>query len=125
MEKQRKTLYENVQALRKQPATSSVGDRYMTENDKTIIKDALDGVPIDEIAKKQKRTISAVRVRIFMHAIEHMKLHNCSLEDVSRIYHVKLSLLSTYYQRVCEKEWGVSRVIREACLSPKPSLDGA
>lgn len=117
MQKPRKTLYENIQALRKFSETERVGHLYSEQNDIDIIQDALNGVSISQIAKKQKRTVSAIRQRIVMFAVNDMKLNNLTLNEISRKYHMKITLLSSYYQRVCEKENKVTKYIRDICNS--------
>ena len=112
-----KTLFENVQELRKLPETSRVGNRYHICEDKDIIKDAKHGVPIECIARKQKRTVAAIRQRIIMFAIEDMRANCRTLEETSTLYNINMSLLSSYHQRKCEKEKAFTKMIRDACLS--------
>lgn len=110
-----KTLFENVQALRKLSETCRVGDRYSKQNDADIRKDIKNGISIADIAKKQKRTISAIRQRVIMFAIHDMHSNNRTLEDVSRMYNMNIARLSSYYQRICEKEKEKTKNIRDIC----------
>lgn len=114
-----KSLYENVQELRKKPATAYVGMRYSKADDKEIMQQAADGVSIDEIARSQKRTIQAIRNRIAILALRMMKEHGLALEDISRMYNINMILLTRIYQRECEKEAWVTRMIRDACCASK------
>ena len=115
MKQQPKTLFENVQALRKLPETCYVGYRYSNKDDADIRKDIKNGISIADIAKKQKRTISAIRQRVIMFAIDDMRSNNRTLEDVSRMYNMNISRLSSYYQRICEKEKEKTKNIRDLC----------
>lgn len=116
MTERRKTLYENIHALRKKPATSRVGLHYADENDEYIMKEAANGTSIEEIAKVQRRTPRAIQTRIIMNAIKLMQLRNLSLQDVSNMYNVKITLLSRHYQRVCEREREITKLIRDTCM---------
>lgn len=100
----KKTLYENIHALRKLPETAKVGLLYSSENDVEIMREAEKGTPIEDIAKAQKRTPRAIQLRIIHIAIKIMRRFDLSLEQISRKYHIKLTLLSRHYQRFCEKD---------------------
>lgn len=110
----KKTLYENIHALRQKPATSKVGLHYDSYDDVYIMDEAERGTPIEEIAKVQKRTPRAIQLRIIFIALDIMKQRNMSLEEISRRYHIKLTLLSRHYQRACEKERHTNQFIRNA-----------
>lgn len=109
----KKTIYENIHALRQKPATSKLGLHYSPDDDAYIMDEAERGTPIEEIAKVQKRTPRAIQLRIIFIAIDLIKQRNMSLEEVSRKYHIKLTLLSRHYQRACEKKMHTNDFIRK------------
>lgn len=111
----KKTLYENIHALRQKPDTSNVGLHYTDKGNMDIMKAAEQGTPIEEIAKAHKRTPRAIHLRIITIALEIMKQRDLSLEDISRMYHLKLTTLSRHYQRMCEREQKKVSFIRNAC----------
>ena len=90
----KKTLYENIHALRQKPETCKVGLHYTSQSDVDIMREAELGTPIADIAKTQKRTPRAIQIRIINLALDIMKKRNLSLEDISRMYHIKITLLS-------------------------------
>lgn len=110
----RKTIYENIHALRQKPETCKLGLKYCSESDAEIMVAAEQGTPIHEIAKAQKRTPRAIQIRIINIALGLMKRYNLSLEDVSRRFHINPTLLSRHYQRMVEKEHHVRSFVRNA-----------
>ncbi len=112
----KKTLYENIHALRKKPETSKVVLLYSCENDVYIMQEAEKGTPIDDIAKTQKRTPRAIQLRIIHIALKIMRRDNLSLEQISRKYNIKLTVLSRHYQRLCEKNRATIDFMRNACV---------
>lgn len=112
----KKTIYENIHALRQKPATCKLGLHYSGESDMEIMLAAEQDIPLEEIAKIQKRTPRAIQIRIINIALAMMKQYdNLSLEDLSKKYHIKLSLLSRHYQRMCEREQRTLDLIKSAC----------
>lgn len=111
----KKTLYENIHALRLKPDTCNVGLHYKNQSDVEIMQAAEQGVPIEDIAKTHKRTPRAIQIRIINIALDIMKQRDLSLEDISRKYHIKLTLLSRHYQRKCERERHTLNLIKNAC----------
>lgn len=111
----KKTLYENIHALRQKPETCKVGLHYNSDSDMNIMKEAELGTPIEEIAKTQKRTPRAIKIRIINIALQVMKQRNLSLEDISRMYHINIKMLSRHYQRMIEREDQVLRLIKDSC----------
>lgn len=110
------SLFVHVQALRKKPETSRVGNRYSVQDDITIMEQAARGVPITEIARQQKRTPQAIRVRIINNALEIMKRDKRTLEDISRMYHLDMRRLTTHYQRMCEHDRRITKWIRDSTM---------
>lgn len=112
----KKTIYENIHALRQKPETCKLGLHYSNASDAEIMKAAEQDIPLEEIAKAQKRTPRAIQIRIINIALAMMKQYNhLSLEDLSRRYHIKLSLLSRHYQRMCEREQRTTELIKKSC----------
>lgn len=115
----KKTIYENIHALRQKPPTSKVGLHYSPQDDVYIMDEAKRGTPIQEIAKVQKRTPRAIQIRVIFIALDFMKQHNMSLEEVSRMFNVKLTLLSRYHQRAYEKKMQTTDFIKNAICESK------
>lgn len=116
MTKERKTLYENIQALRLKPPTARVGDHYKLDEDNDILAEAANGTPFNDIAKKYKRTTRAIRTRVVMYAVQMMQSHDLTVEQVSYFYNLKPFLVARYYQRVCKEKQKVQQTIRDACF---------
>jgi hypothetical protein len=108
------SLFLHVQACRKKPETARVGHRYSVQNDVEIMEQAARGVSITAIAKQQKRTPQAIRARIIRNALQIMKRETCSLEEISRRYHIDMKRLTTQYQRMCEEERKMTKWVRES-----------
>lgn len=109
----RKTLYENIHALRKHPCTSRVGHLYSDKNDTDIMEDAAKGRSIADIAKKQKRTVNAIKLRIIINAVKEMQLRRLNLHDVCCMYNISdAAALERHYRRVCDKQTEVTKMFR-------------
>ena len=111
----RTTLYENIQNLRTKPDTARVGFPYTRANNVEMMEDAEKGVSVEEIAKKQKRTVKAMRQRIAMHAARIMILYDVGLQAISEKYHVDIDLLDKEHQKLCFKERKIATLFREMC----------
>lgn len=73
------------------------------------------GTPIEEIAKYQKRTPRAIKIRIINLALQIMRQREWSLEDISRMYHINIKLLARHYQRMIERDHQVTDYIKKSC----------
>lgn len=119
----KKTIYENIHALRQKPATCKLGLHYSRQSDMEIMQAAERDVPVAEIAKAQKRTPRAIQIRIINIALAIMEQHDdLSLEDISRKYHIKMSLLSRHYQRLCERKHHTLSLIKHAVEIPHKDI---
>lgn len=112
----RRSLYENIQALRLKPPTARVGDHYKLDEDQDILAEAANGTSLDDIAKKYKRTTRAIRMRVVMYAVQMMQTYNLSVEQASRMYNLKPFLVARQYQRVCEDKHRTNQLIKDACF---------
>ena len=68
----KKTIYENIHALRQKPATCKLRLHYSRQSDMEIMQAAERDVPVAEIAKAQKRTPRAIQIRIINIALAIM-----------------------------------------------------
>lgn len=109
------SLYENVQAARLKPETERVGMRYSTEEDADILRQAADGVSVNRIALKHKRTVRATRERIAMLVVKIMIRDHLTLKEASSMYHVNMVLLSRTYQHERERIRQATKTIRDTC----------
>jgi hypothetical protein len=98
------SLYENIHALRKKDETSKVGMNYTSEENQKIMEMAEQGIPCTDIARTFKRTTNAIRTRIAILAAHRMSLHNLTLEEASRKYHIGKGLLSKWYSIQCDND---------------------
>jgi hypothetical protein len=79
------------------------------------MRQAEEGVPIDEIALSQKRTVKAIKERIAMLAVNTMMRRGLSLQEASRMYNIDIVLLSRTYQSERDKMRKKTKMMRDAC----------
>lgn len=110
------SLYENVQAARKRPETSRVGMRYSEQDDIQMMQQASEGIPINAIAKSQKRTLKAIKHRIATLAVGIMIHRDISMEETSRLFNIDMVTLSRAYADDIEHTRCMTKLIRDSCM---------
>jgi hypothetical protein len=96
-------LYTRVNALKQQPETARIGVKWTEEENEQLMKEAMDGMDLEEVAKKHQRTISGVKSRVMTNALTMMKDRDLSLQDVAKMVHISVEDLENHKQRQEEK----------------------
>lgn len=103
---------ENCKNLRNNDETSKVGLKWSIEDDNSVKQSAISKMNIDDIAKLHKRTLSAVKSRILLHAVDYMKNEDKSIEDAALYFNVDIESITNYQYRMERKVTKVDNKLR-------------
>jgi hypothetical protein len=95
--------------LREQPNTARVGIKWTEEEDNDVMKEALDGMNLHDIAKKHERTIGGIKIRIMNNLLTIMKDRNLSIQDLQKPVYISVEDLENHKQRQ-EKKKPVTKI---------------
>ena len=88
------SFYSRLNALREQPDTARAGVKWTEEENNQLMKEVMDCMDLDEVAKKHQRTITGVKSRVMTNALTMMKDSDLTLQDVAKLVHISERLLS-------------------------------
>jgi|TARA_B110000259_G_scaffold171834_1_gene203691 hypothetical protein len=95
-------MYGNIKALRENEETSRAGLKWTVEEDEQLMKYAIEGMVLDDIALKHQRTVGSIKSRVISNGLNMMTDKNLTLEEVSNIIHISEEELDQYKQRYDE-----------------------
>jgi hypothetical protein len=96
--------YQRIQYLKEQPETARTGIKWTFEENEELMKRINDGMSLEDIAKNHQRTITAVKSRVMMNALNIMKEKELSFEEVSKLVNISVDDLENYKQHQEEKQ---------------------
>jgi hypothetical protein len=102
-------MYMSMKNLREQPNTARVGIKWTEEEDNDVMKEALDGMNLHDIAKKHERTIGGIKIRIMNNLLTIMKDRNLSIQDLQKPVYISVEDLENHKQRQ-EKKKPVTKI---------------
>lgn len=97
------SLHTRVTVLREQPETARVGVKWTEAENEQVMKEVMDGMHLDDIAKKHQRTFTGVKSRIMTNALTMMTDRDLTLQDVAKLVHISVEDLENYKQRQEQK----------------------
>lgn len=97
------SFHSRLNALREQPDTARAGVKWTEEENNQLMKEVMDGMDLDEVAKKHQRTITGVKSRVMTNALTMMKDRDLSLQDVAKLVHISEDELENHRQRQEDK----------------------
>lgn len=97
------SLQSRINALREQPETARVGVKWTEEENDQLMKEVMEGMDLEEIAKKHQRTITGVKSRVMSNALTIMNERDLSLQDVAKLVHISLEDMELHKQRQEQK----------------------
>jgi hypothetical protein len=96
--------YQRIQYLKEQPETARTGIKWTFEENEELMKRINDGMSLEDIAKNHQRTITAVKSRVMMNALNIMKEKELTFEEVSKLVNISVDDLENYKQHQEEKQ---------------------
>jgi hypothetical protein len=93
-----------MQKLREQPETARAGIKWTEEESQELMKHLNDGMSLEDIAKIHQRTVSGVKNRIMLNALNIMKEKKISFDEVSKLVNISVFDLENYKQYQDNKE---------------------
>ncbi len=92
----------HIKPLRDEPTTANAGLRWSTEEHDELIHMA-QNLPLEELAKHFKRTVSALSTRIKQHIASAVDDEN-SLEELCKKYHIAVDDMLFFVEREKQKK---------------------
>lgn len=90
-------------ALREQPDTARAGVKWTEEENEQLMKEVMDGMDLDDVAKQHQRTVTGVKSRVMTNALTMMKDRDITLQDVSKLVYIPVEDLENHKQRQEQK----------------------
>ena len=100
------SFHTRLTALREQPETARAGVKWTEEENEQLMKevmDGMDGMDLDNVAKKHQRTITGVKSRVMTNALTMMIDRDLTLQDVAKLVHISVEDLENHKQRQEQK----------------------
>lgn len=96
------SLQANLVKLREEPETARAGLKWSDEEDKLLMNQAFSKLSLKEIAKDHQRTISSIKSRILLHAMEY--LDKKSLEEVSEMINLPVEEIVMFQEKRSKRQ---------------------
>jgi hypothetical protein len=93
----------NCKSLRENEETCRAGLKWTAEEDEQLMKDAIEGIALNDVALKHHRTVGSIKVRVMSNGLKMMTDRNLTLEEVSNMIHISEEELGQYKHRLDEK----------------------
>lgn len=90
------SFQQRFQGLRENPETSRAGMIWTAEEDKELMLRVYADVPLDELAKMHRRTVTGVKARVMQNALEMMDKEGLGIEETSQRVHISKDDLMEY-----------------------------
>lgn len=97
------SFHTRVTVLREQPETARVGVKWTEAENEQVMKEVMDGMDLDDVAKKHQRTVTGVKSRVMTNALTMMTDRDLTLQDVAKLVHISVEDLENYKQRQEQK----------------------
>tara|TARA_B110000259_G_scaffold184524_1_gene231758 strand:- start:2486 stop:3037 length:552 start_codon:yes stop_codon:yes gene_type:complete len=82
--------------LRENEETSRAGLKWTDEEDEQLMKYAIEGMVLDDVALKHHRTVGSIKIRVMSNGLNMMTDKNLTLEEVSNMIHISEEELGQY-----------------------------
>lgn len=114
------SFHTRLTALREQPDTARAGVKWTEEENEQLMKEVIDGMDLDDVAKKHQRTITGVKSRVMSNALSMMTERDLSLQDVAQLVHISVEDLENHKQRQEQKATTpkVKRIVTKTSKEP-------
>lgn len=97
------SFHSRLNALREQPDTARAGVKWTKVENDQLMKEVMEGMDLEEVAKKHQRTITAVKSRVMSNALTMMHERDLSLEDMAKLVHISVEDIELHKQRQDQK----------------------
>lgn len=97
------TFYGRLSVLREQPDTARAGMKWTEEENNELMKAIMEGVDLEEVSKKHKRTVTGVKSRVMTNALQMIKDRDLTLHDVAELVHISIEDLTIHKKKQDEK----------------------
>lgn len=97
------SFHTRLNALREQPDTARAGVKWTEEENEQLMKEVMDGMDLEDVAKKHQRTVTGVKSRIMTNALTMMTVRDLTLQDVAKLVHISVEDLENHKQRQEQK----------------------
>lgn len=93
------SFHTRLTALRGHLDTARAGVKWTEEENEQLMKEVMDGIDLEDIAKKHQRTVTGVKSRVMTNALTLMTERNLTLQDVAKLVHVSVEDLENHKQK--------------------------
>jgi len=93
------SLQSRLSALREEPETARAGLKWTEEENDQLMKDVMDGMDLDEVAKKHQRTVIGIKSRVMTNALTMMDSKGLTIQDVSKLVHISEDEIEYHRQK--------------------------
>lgn len=97
------SFHTRLTALREQPDTARAGVKWTDEENEQLMKEVMDGMNLDDVAKRHQRTITGVKSRVMTNALTMMTDEDLTLQDVSNLVNISVEDLENHKRRQEQK----------------------
>jgi len=101
-------MYQNIQKLRENPATSNAGLRW-TEQEVNELLINIKTNSFDEVASIHKRTVSSINGKLHSLAVSFITQKNMSIEDASKKFNISVISIQSYMEKYPDKKTKVKQ----------------
>lgn len=91
-------------SLREQSDTLRAGLKWTKEEDEQLMIEILNGIDLDNVAKKHQRTVNGVKIRVMLNALNMMINKNLTIQDVSKLVNISVEDLEKYKNKQQQKK---------------------
>jgi len=85
--------------LREQPETARAGLKWTEDENDQLMKDVMDGMDFNEVAKKHQRTLIGITSRVMTNALTMMNDSELTIQDVSKLVHISEDEIEYFRQK--------------------------
>ncbi len=97
------SFHSRLNALREQPDTARAGVKWTEEENDQLMKEVMDGMDLEEVAKKHQRTFTGVKSRVMTNALTMMNDRDLSIQGVAKLVHISIEDMELHKQRQEQK----------------------
>jgi len=114
------SLQSRLSALREEPETARAGLKWTEEENDQLMKDVMDGMDLDEVAKKHQRTVIGIKSRVMTNALTMMDSKGLTIQDVSKLVHISEDEIE-YHRQKQEYKADATKVKKNVIRKDSPS----
>jgi len=112
--------FHSLAKLREQPETARAGLKWTEDENDQLMKDVMDGMDFNEVAKKYQRTLIGIKSRVMTNALTMMNDRDLTIQDVAKLVHISEDEIE-YFRQTQEYKADATKVKKNVTKKDSPS----